>query len=295
MEILSTNYNCRNPFVAGFLPILDVKTEDEPDKSDKNFHILVTTSCSQSNLTTSLNNQIPTKIYQIDVSKVCTPGIYQPKLVVPKIVCSSTSSTNLINKKSKKALKNKRKKEAKRKRKNQRHVHFPEEEEMIAIIFVVEDDESIKEYRNKYWEFFAIDRNRFEHRVKKLSDVLDKILVPAHRDKIYKERFSGDEDDNKNDEESVSDSNNDSDLGIELNDKKLETKKITKKKRTSKRKTECDSNAESGFEPETESETESETEHSDDDKEDKEEDEDQVSLSITLSNSITSFHFYGST
>lgn len=200
MEILSANYNCRNPFVAGYLPILEEQQQKRSDKSanNKNLHILITTSQTNLKLSTcsslSSNGTRPITIYQIDVSTVCTPGIRQLKLTEANASSRSTnghcSNEPGSTAKSKQALKNKRKREAKRRRRNQRHVHFPDEEELIAIVFVVEDDEDIKKYRNKYWELFAIDRNRFQHRVQKLANVLEKVLVPAHRAKIYKERFS---------------------------------------------------------------------------------------------------------
>ena len=198
MEILSANYNCRNPFVAGYLPILeDQKNRSDKSPKNKNLQILIT---SQTNLklsacsSLSSNGTQPTTIYQIDVSTVCTPGIRQ--LTLAESNASSRSTNGRCpnepgsTAKSKQALKNKRKKEAKRRRRRQRHVHFPEAEERIAIVIVVEEDEEIKKYRNKYWELFAIDRNRFQHRVQKLANVLEKVLVPAHRAKIYKERFS---------------------------------------------------------------------------------------------------------
>ena len=201
MEILSANYNCRNPFVAGYLPILDAKSEDQlnrsnKSKSDKNLHLLITTSQTNLKLSacSSLSSTQPTTIYQIDVSTVCTPGIRQLKLTESSSRPANGSNESGPTVKSKKALKNKRRKEAKRKRKNQRHVHFPEEEKRIAIIFVVEEDEYVKEYRNKYWEIFAIDRNRFQNRVQKLAKVLEKVLVPEHRAKIYKERFASETD-----------------------------------------------------------------------------------------------------
>lgn len=264
MEILSANYNCRNPFVAGYLPILDVKREDQLKRSDKsknrNLHILITTSQTSLKLSAcpslSGNGTQSTTIYQIDVSDLCTPRIRQSNQLAEPIVTTRPANAHCSNEpsstaKSKKALKNKRKKEAKRRRRNQRHVHFPEEEELIAIIFVVEDDDDIKESRNKYWELFAIDRNRFQHRIQKLANVLEKVLVPAHRAKIYKERFSGDEDDRSetNSERRIEisfESNNR--IGIES------------------------SSGESGFEHETESE---------DEVSDK---EPEIILSITLSN-----------
>lgn len=257
MEILSANYHCRNPFVAGYLPILDVNREDplkRPNKSkQKNMHILVTTSQTSVKLSAcpSLGSQ-STTIYQIDVSELCTPRIRQPnQLAEPNghRPASGSNEAPSATARSKKALKNKRKKEAKRKRRTQRHVHFPEEEELIAIIFVVEDDDDIKESRNKYWEFFAIDRNRFQHRVQKLAKVLEKVLVPEHRAKIYKERFSSDEDD-------CSETGSERRIGIHFeNNNPVES-----------------SSGESGFEHETESEYEVSDK------------EDEIILSITLSN-----------
>ena len=317
MEILSTNYNCRNPFVAGFLPILDVRAEEEKlskqsTKSikNKNLHILMTTSssnCKLGNNTNLINSsanlsaaksQLPTTIYQIDVAKVCTPRINLPQLMVPKI--SSSTASKSINRttstttKSKKALKNKRQKEAKRKRRNQRHVHFPEEDELIAIIFVIEDDDCIKEYRNKYWEFFAIDRNRFEHRVQKISKIIERILVPSHRDKIYRERFSGDEDNEENEmnrNEVKDELNATTDLGIDLNNENVRKSKSKKKKF---RKELVKKNDDDDQFTTSESELERDSHFCSESECDKE-NRNEITLSISLSeSSVTTFHFFTS-
>ena len=291
MEILNTNYNGRNPIVAGFLPILKPADEDQVDgqqatksnqaKSTKrNFQILITTTnsqqsaCSLRTTFSQLSNPMPTTIYQIDVSKVCTPTIYTPKLRLNQPSASSS--------KSKKTLRNKRQKEARRKRRNQRHVHFPEQDELIVVI-VIDDDECIKEYRNKYWEFFAIDRNRFEHRVKKMSDTLERVLVPSHRERIYKERFSCDE---SEEEETKLDSGCDStntDSDHQGSNKDSKKKSVKSEKRRPSRA----DDGESGFEPDSSEHSESETDDKDNNNE--------ISLSITLTEAtLTRFHFYTS-
>lgn len=44
--------------------------------------------------------------------------------------------------------------------------------------------------RKTYWEYLAVDRYRFELRIKAASVVISPILDPQHRCKIYKQRFT---------------------------------------------------------------------------------------------------------
>jgi hypothetical protein len=133
----------------------------------------------------------------------------------------------------------------------QKHVHFPEKEEMVAIIFIIEDDEFIKEYRNKYWEIFAIDRNRFQHRIQKLSNVLNHILTPSHREKIYTERFKTDCKVEKNYDLGI-DLNSDSDRDQPVDIKINKFKKLNIKKNTN---IDDENTCESGFEQTEDSES----------------------------------------
>lgn len=227
MEILSTNYNYRNPFVAGFLPdvagILNVHDQvdshdnqlqnkkinlnkkNRPHQSMKSFHVMLTTSLIQSNAnhnecsvslkTTSLNqNNEITSSCQINVSKLDS----SPKSIKSEIAAASTPKQLQISKpmgKNKKSLKNKRQKQARSARrilKKQRHVHFAPDD-CVQVIYIIED-EFDAECRMKYWETFAIDRFRFKDRLMKIQKCLNSVLSPSHRERIYKERFECSED-----------------------------------------------------------------------------------------------------
>jgi len=303
MEIISTNYNCRNRIVAGFLPILDEDRNEAGDqvdgqfssklsqsniKSAKNLHFFITTTnCvrTASSLRTTFSQiSAPTTIYQIDVSKVSTtPRLYSPTLNYCASSSRQAQSSNSTTK-SKKTLRNKRQKAARRRRRNQRHVHFPEQDDLIAIVIVIEDDDCIKEYRNKYWEIFAIDRKRFQDRISRMASALEPVLKSSHREKIYKERFSSYESEEE-EKDSGCDSTNDSDQGKENQSKKSSKNnvknnvKLEHKKRSTSRTLE---NGESGFNNET-SESECESECDDDN-------ENEISVSITIQS--TRFDFY---
>jgi Phosphatase-1 catalytic subunit binding region len=43
--------------------------------------------------------------------------------------------------------------------------------------------------RKKYWEFFAIDRVRFYHRIQETAEIINPVLDCNHRLRIYIERF----------------------------------------------------------------------------------------------------------
>lgn len=44
--------------------------------------------------------------------------------------------------------------------------------------------------RRGHWQTVAVDRSRFERRIAETSKVLEDILKPKHRMRIYEERFS---------------------------------------------------------------------------------------------------------
>lgn len=147
------------------------------------------------------------------------------------------------------------------------------------MVIILEDDEATRECRNKFWENFAIDRCRFQHRISKLVDVLNKVLTASHRNKIYRERF-----------ESSEDSGNDSDKDI--NRIKTKKSKINVIKDDLILNTEENNTSESGFEQEeeeTDEEDDVETDRDDDESEFEnnytsntdEDDDDLVSFSIT--------------
>lgn len=49
---------------------------------------------------------------------------------------------------------------------------------------------AFKQARMMYWEYEAIDRIRFQRRVKEISNILNPILDVNHRCVIYNKRFS---------------------------------------------------------------------------------------------------------
>jgi len=60
--------------------------------------------------------------------------------------------------------------------------------ENVSIRLFVESEES-KNYRCKYWEYFAIDRERFKNRIKDFETYSAKIFDEKHRNEIYQARF----------------------------------------------------------------------------------------------------------
>lgn len=153
MELINANYNCRNHFIAGLLP----------------------------------------ELYKPDNGSRSANATKKTKMSINMALNRSSSGTNVIDigaSKSKKALRNRRVREAKRRRRHQKRVHFPEQDDLIAIVIVVEDTQEMKDTRQMYWEFFAVNRQRFKHRVGRVADQLEKVLQPEHRQRIYNERFS---------------------------------------------------------------------------------------------------------
>lgn len=66
------------------------------------------------------------------------------------------------------------------------HVHFAE---IIYQVIVFEDSLEAVDSRSKYWEYQAVNRDRFKNRIKKLENQLLPILDQDHRTKIYEQRF----------------------------------------------------------------------------------------------------------
>ena len=60
-------------------------------------------------------------------------------------------------------------------------VSFAEKNE----VFVLEDDDDVREYRKLYWEFFCIDRARFKRRIGMLSVIINPVLTKEHRYHVY--------------------------------------------------------------------------------------------------------------
>lgn len=230
MEILGTTYNYRNPFVAGFLPaILDSKilngsdAEDQVDnqshqnkklnlnkknkhQSMKSLHVLVTTSVqstttptsthseclfslktASSNQLTSFTCLINSQLNSLSLNTTSETTALSSKQ--PQI----SKSTSAKNKKTQRNKRQRQARQAKRILRKQRHVHFPPDD-CIKIVYMVEDDDNYIDCRAKYWEFFYYDRLRFSKRLKEVGENLDSVLSSSHREKIYKERFEGNED-----------------------------------------------------------------------------------------------------
>lgn len=47
-----------------------------------------------------------------------------------------------------------------------------------------EDDAESQDMRECYWEIFARDRARFKDRIQQTEEVINRVLSPAHREKI---------------------------------------------------------------------------------------------------------------
>jgi len=58
------------------------------------------------------------------------------------------------------------------------------------IYILNEENLEYRQTRQKYWEFFAIDRYRFQKRINSVNNIINHILDNDHRRKIYQERFS---------------------------------------------------------------------------------------------------------
>lgn len=54
---------------------------------------------------------------------------------------------------------------------------------LVNVIYF-KDSKHGRDYRKTFWEFVAIDRMRFNERIKKTSAVLTPILTPSHREII---------------------------------------------------------------------------------------------------------------
>jgi len=63
-------------------------------------------------------------------------------------------------------------------------VHFPDDDDLV-LVFEFDDDLESKEIRSCYWEIFARDRARFKDIIEQASVILNPILEPSHRAKVY--------------------------------------------------------------------------------------------------------------
>lgn len=56
---------------------------------------------------------------------------------------------------------------------------------MLEEVIHFEDDDDSKHGREKYWEFMAVDRQRFKDRCLRMEDVLSPVLITEHRNLVY--------------------------------------------------------------------------------------------------------------
>ncbi|ODM97184.1 hypothetical protein Ocin01_09503 [Orchesella cincta] len=73
------------------------------------------------------------------------------------------------------------------KKRKSKKVSFDEENLVSVIEF--EDDAESRRARETYWEVFARDRARFQDRIFRTGDILEPILLGAHRTKVFSCRF----------------------------------------------------------------------------------------------------------
>lgn len=67
-------------------------------------------------------------------------------------------------------------------------VSFNEKKNKIYLLFTW--NYAYQAARKKYWEWFAVNRQHFKLRTDKLSETINPILLPNHRNKIYQTRFN---------------------------------------------------------------------------------------------------------
>lgn len=67
---------------------------------------------------------------------------------------------------------------------SRKKVWFPANKADLAHVIYFKDSKHARDYRKTFWEFVAIDRMRFNERIKKTSAVLTPILSLSHREVI---------------------------------------------------------------------------------------------------------------
>ena len=68
-------------------------------------------------------------------------------------------------------------------------VRFASQENLCEIHPMIQWSYAYQRARKGPWEQYALDRVRFQSRVSRTQSILDPILDPSHRSRIYKERF----------------------------------------------------------------------------------------------------------
>lgn len=61
--------------------------------------------------------------------------------------------------------------------------------ETLCTVICFENTPEDIEYRSKYWEFQACNRDRFNQKIQKIGLEISPILCSKHRSKIYAQRF----------------------------------------------------------------------------------------------------------
>jgi hypothetical protein len=65
-------------------------------------------------------------------------------------------------------------------------VHFADDAHLVKVV-EFEDDLESQEMRECYWEVFARDRARFRDRIQQAAEILNPVLDPSHRKKVFQE------------------------------------------------------------------------------------------------------------
>ncbi|KAF2897716.1 hypothetical protein ILUMI_08457 [Ignelater luminosus] len=72
-------------------------------------------------------------------------------------------------------------------------VRFADEKDLCEIHPMIQWSFAYQKARKGPWEQFALDRARFKNRVSNVEPILNAILQPLHRNKMFKERFQDDD------------------------------------------------------------------------------------------------------
>jgi hypothetical protein len=72
-----------------------------------------------------------------------------------------------------------------------KQVHFPDDDGDLVKVVEFDDDVESQKMRECYWEIFARDRARFRDRIQQSEEILNAILEPKHREKVYQEWNQG--------------------------------------------------------------------------------------------------------
>jgi len=68
-----------------------------------------------------------------------------------------------------------------------KQVHFPDDDDELVKVVEFDDDVESQKGRECYWEIFARDRARFKDRIQQSEELLNAVLNPSHREKVFQE------------------------------------------------------------------------------------------------------------